>query len=104
MITSNNAWIQYNDLANEIRNSIATIAKTILKLDEFDTKFYFEQNCCENIPCASEAGSVIVGISSDKGYIMIVVKDIESNEEEIEMFYEGFQLIDFIHILNQLEK
>jgi hypothetical protein len=99
MITSDNAWELYNNLANEVRETIAAKAKLIPKIKK---EFLFEAHGLEEYR-ATDSNGIIAGLILDEGEIKVIVTDEFGMGEYYSLFSGSIHIVDLLGIIENVE-
>lgn len=106
MITSEMGWGTYNMLANHLREAISTLGKKLLPamytcLEFKDKNLYLDNTIDPRFP---EDVVIIKGICHNEEGIEIKIKRKFFGEEEKSLINTDISLVDFLTILENLEK
>lgn len=106
MITSQEAWQKYTDLANELRSEITRHGNNLLS--EFNMSYYFKDNGKEDL-YMSISNFLCIGITIENSEILIIIIPIlkvthsEDTIKELSLYNPILTLTDLIEILERIE-
>lgn len=101
MITQDEAWEEYNALANKVRAAI--VHKVMVDMNLVNQQqFYFDQNKLIIYPTIT-GDNVIEGVTIELDEVKLLVKNTLGLEDELSLYSTEIHLIDLLETLQNLE-